>query len=176
MYIKLIRNKPQDNAITGRLLIDGRDFCNTLERVGYQIPALCYHLTVTFSPKFKRLLPLVTGVPRSPIGGTPSNSEASNRAKPVRYPAAICRTGIRFHRGTKPLHSTGCVLVPADKETELTNLVKNAQSNEEIILEVIDFRPGTEHGYNTPCPPELQKHVIDSNRGKRRLNDFHPEK
>ena len=34
MYIRLIRNKPQGNAITGRLVVDGRWFCNTLERVG----------------------------------------------------------------------------------------------------------------------------------------------
>ena len=66
MYIRLIRNKPQGNAITGRLVINGRWFCNTLERVGYQIPALCYHVVVTMSPKFKRLLPLVQNVPASP--------------------------------------------------------------------------------------------------------------
>ena len=131
MYIKLIRNEPQGSAITGRLVIDGRWFCNTMERVGYQIPAICYPVRVTHSPKFKRLLPIVQNVPQ--------------------------RSGIRIHNGTKPEHSTGCVLVPADKEIELTNLLKNAQSNEEIILEVIDFRHGTEYGYNTPCPPELQK-------------------
>ena len=110
MYLKLFRNMPQGSAISGRLVIDGRYFCNTLERVGYQIPAICYSVRVTMSPRFKRLLPIVQNVPQ--------------------------RSGIRFHRGTKPLHSTGCVLVPADKETELTNLLKNAQSNEEIILEV----------------------------------------
>ena len=153
MYIRLIRNQAKGTAITGRLVIDGRWFCNTLERVGYQIPALCYHVAVTQSPKFKRLLPLVTGVPRLPIGGTPSN-----RAKPVQYPAAECRTGIRFHRGTKPEHSTGCILVPVDKEKQLTDLILKVQNDhEEIILEVIDFTPGTEYGYNTPCPPELQK-------------------
>ena len=37
MLIKLIRNKPQGNAITGRLIIDGRWFCDTLERKGYEI-------------------------------------------------------------------------------------------------------------------------------------------
>ena len=131
MYLKLFRNKPQGSAITGRLVIDGRWFCNTLERVGYQIPAICYPVRVTMSHRFKRLLPIVQNVPQ--------------------------RSGIRFHRGSKTQHSTGCILVPADKETELTNLLKNAQSNEEIILEVIDFRPGTEYGYNTPCPTELQK-------------------
>ena len=153
MYIKLIRNQPQGTAITGRLVIDGRYFCNTLERVGYQIPALCYPVRVTHSPKFRRLLPIVQNVPQ--------------------------RSGIRFHRGTKPQHSTGCILVIADNATqpytilhnstppqgrtaadveqELTRLILKAQNtHEEIILEVIDFRPGTELGYNTPCPPELQ--------------------
>ena len=200
MYIRLIRNKPQGNAITGRLVIDGRWYCNTLERVGYQIPALCYHVAVTQSPKFKRLLPLVTGVPRT-----------GDKAM---------RQGIRFHRGTKPEHSTGCILVvgdnnnnnsnninqqllrsqqhsersgegnsvplgcvvpqrnvvedkvvevvdnktpvgcrsAADIESQLTQLLFQAQNaHEEIILEVIDFTPGTEYGYNHPCPPELQK-------------------
>ena len=132
MYIYLYRNQPKGNALTGRLVINGRYFCNTLERVGYQIPALCYHIAVTQSPKFKRLLPVVQNVPQ--------------------------RSGIRFHRGTKPTHSTGCILVPADKELELTNLLKQTQDNhEEIILEVTDFHPGTEYGYDHPCPPELQK-------------------
>ena len=65
MYIHLYRNQPQGSAITGRLVIDGRWFCNTLERVGYQIPALFYPVKVTMSPKFKRLLPLVCGVPQT---------------------------------------------------------------------------------------------------------------
>ena len=169
MYIQLIRNNPQGNAITGRLVVDGRWFCNTLERVGYQIPALCYHVAVTQSPKFKRLLPLVQNVPAKP---TPNPSLKGRE---------YYRQGIRFHRGTKPQHSTGCILVLADNnpmplhstpytlhppqgrtaadvEQELTRLILQAQNNhEEIILEVTDFRPGTEYGYNTMCPPELQK-------------------
>ena len=150
MYIRLIRNKPQGNAITGRLVIDGRWFCYTLERVGYQIPALCYHVAVTMSPKFKRLLPLVQNVPQ--------------------------RSGIRFHRGTKPQHSTGCILIPADKEKALTDFILKAQNeHEEIILEVIDYRPGTEYGYNTPCVRELQQHEIDARRAEQRYYELHPE-
>ena len=150
MYVQLIRNQPKANAITGRLIINGRWFCNTLERVGYQIPALCYHVAVTQSPKFKRLLPIVQNVPQ--------------------------RSGIRFHRGTRPEHSTGCILVLADNtptplhptpytlhhpqgrtsadvEIALTDLILNTQNaHEEIILEVTDFRHGTEYGYNTQCP------------------------
>lgn len=132
MYIRLIRNQPKGIAITGRLVIDGRWFCDTLERVGYQIPAICYPIRVTQSPKFRRLLPIVQNVPQ--------------------------RSGIRFHRGTKPEHSTGCILLP-DLETQnkFTNLLLDTQNtHEEIIFEVIDFRPGTEYGYNTQCPPELQ--------------------
>ena len=167
MYIRLIRNKSQGYAITGRLVINGRWFCNTLERVGYQIPAHCYHIAVTMSPKFRRLLPIVENVTQ--------------------------RSGIRLHRGTKPEHSTGCILVVADNpsrareligaevvdnnvvevvdnktpvgcrsaadvEQSLTQLLLQTQeAHEEIILEVTDFRPGTEYGYNTPCPSELQK-------------------
>ena len=198
MYIRLIRNKPQGNAITGRLVINGRWFCYTLERVGYQIPALCYYVAVTMSPKFKRLLPIVQNVPQ--------------------------RSGIRFHRGTKPEHSTGCILVVADNhsrsreflsrrwlerslstiraevvennvvevvdsnnpivgcrsaadvEKQLTDLILKAQNeHEEIILEVIDYRPGTEYGYNTPCVRELQQHEIDARRAEQRYYELHPE-
>ena len=106
MYIRLIRNKPQGNAITARLVIDGRWYCNTLERVGYQIPALCYHVAVTQSPKFKRLLPLVTGVPRT--GDKATGDKAM-------------RQGIRIHRGTKPEHSTGCILVVGDNNNNNSN-------------------------------------------------------
>jgi hypothetical protein len=93
MYLQLIRNQPQGSSITGRLIIDGTFFCNTLERKGYQILALCYHVAVTQSPKFKRLLPIVQNVPN--------------------------RSGIRIHRGTKPEHSTGCILVVADNSQPL---------------------------------------------------------
>ena len=179
MYIQLIRNKPQGNAITGRLVVDGRWFCNTLERVGYQIPALCYHVAVTQSPKFKQLLPLVQNVPRT-----------GDKAM---------RQGIRIHRGSKPEHSTGCVLVVADNnpmplhstpytlhppqgrtaadvEQELTRLILQTQeSHEEIILEVFDFRPGTEYGYNHPCERELQQHEIDARRAEQRYYELHPE-
>ena len=224
MYIRLIRNAPKGNSITGRLVIDGRWFCNTLERVGYEIPALCYHVTVTMSPKFKRLLPLVTGVPRSvescrivQCGVELSSTDKTT----LRHTTQITlRTGIRFHRGSRPEHSTGCILVVADNvagvhnkdnsnnpiarptlalamaedvisplplsnvgEAELLSmlsssrntppvgcrsaaeveqaltqlLLKAQQAHEEIILEVTDFRPGTEYGYDHPCEPELQK-------------------
>ena len=109
MLIQLIRNQPKASAITGRLVINGRWFCNTLERVGYQIPALCYHVAVTQSPKFKRLLPLVQNVPRK-----------GDKAM---------RQGIRIHRGSKPEHSTGCILVVADNINDNNNNLINDNTN-----------------------------------------------
>jgi hypothetical protein len=163
MYIRLIRNEAKGNAITGRLVIDGRWFCNTLERVGYEILALCYHVAVTQSPKFKRLLPLVCGVPQT---------EAKRREG---YEAM--RQGIRFHAGWKPEHSTGCILVP-DRATEdkLTQIILKAQKeHEEVILEVTDYKPGTEYGYNHPCEHELQQHEIDARRAEQRYYELFPE-
>ncbi len=270
MLIKLIRNKPQGNAITGRLIIDGRWFCNTLERKGYEILALCYHVAVTMSPKFKRLLPLVTGVPRSIVQNgvavvqngvelsstettTPHNATQPlhNATQPPHHatPCAM-RTGIRFHRGTKPEHSTGCILVLADNKNDNTDnlrpnqiaphsptrligdpayplgaqgeyssprqevdcrgmlsklssndnsslssnkpnigcrsaaevenqltqlLLKTQNDHEEIILEVIDYRPDTDAGYDIPCPIELQQHKIDERRAAKRLCQFFRE-
>ena len=210
MYIRLIRNEAKGNAITGRLVIDGRWFCNTLERKGVEIPALCYHVCVTQSPKFKRLLPLVTGVPRTPqIGyGTATPIGRANGAMGYRQ-------GIRIHRGSKPEHSSGCVLVVADNKNNLNNLqstpkinrffgdpatnqlpgalkgigrsaadvereltsliLKAQQEHEEIILEVSDFRAGTEYGYNNPCERELQQYEIDARRAEQRYYELHPE-
>ena len=229
MYIRLIRNEAKGNAITGRLVIDGRWFCNTLERVGYEIPALCYHVVVTMSPKFKRMLPLVCGVPQT-VGDKAKGDKAPHDTSAVGDPAQAMRQGIRIHRGSKPEHSTGCVLVvadvkndnidnlrpnqyslgahgeqhsssslagaliasgtlsplsstnthpvgsrtAADVEKELTNkLLKAQQEHEEIILEVTDFRAGTELGYNSPCPRELQQHKIDTRHAEQRYLALH---
>ena len=212
MYIRLIRNKPQGNAITGRLVIDGRWFCYTLERVGYQIPALCYHVAVTQSPKFKRLLPLVQDVPASPKSSPKGKDFNADEKLPSLQGGVGGRLGISFHRGTRPEHSTGCILVVADNpsrsreliraevvennvvevvdsnnpivgcrsaadvEKQLTDLILKAQNeHEEIILEVTDFTPGTQYGYNTPCVRELQQHEIDARRAEQRYYELHPE-
>ena len=163
MYIRLIRNEAKGNAIAGRLVVDGRWFCDTLERKGYEILALCYHVQVTMSPKFKRLMPLVCGVPQT---------EAKRREG---YEAM--RQGIRFHAGWKPEHSTGCILVP-DRATEdkLTQIILKAQKeHEEVILEVTDYKPGTEYGYNHPCERELQQYEINARRAEQRYYELHPE-
>ena len=88
--------------------------CSTLENRDYLIPALIYRVSVTNSPKFRRLLPLLLQVPG--------------------------RTGIRIHRGTRPEHSQGCILVSASDEQSLTARFLSEQSaHEEIRLEIVQM-------------------------------------
>ena len=122
MLLRLQRQAPEGAAIHGKLYIDGEYFCDTLERTGVQILPLWYTVAVTMSPRFKRLLPIVERVPN--------------------------RTGIRFHVGTKPQHSSGCILVP-DRATEdrLVAVLKHQTpdtKHETIYLDVCDYRPDYE--------------------------------
>ena len=120
-YYKLIRMPTNGKAVRGCLYqaTESRfeetliPICDTLENADYLIPALIYGIGVTQSPKFKRLLPIVRQVPG--------------------------RTGIRFHRGTRPEHSKGCILVPPSMEQELTSRwLAEQTSHEEIRLEICD--------------------------------------
>ena len=122
MYLRLIRKPTHTNAVRGTLvevnsLWGDRVICDTLENRDYLIPEMFYPVSVTMSPKFGRLMPL--------IGQVPS------------------RSGIRIHRGTRPSHSTGCILVATrDVETSLTNyLLQIQRSHEEIRLEVTHWEP-----------------------------------
>lgn len=96
MLIRLLRNKPKANAISGRLILgDAPLTLATLEPWQYAIPAGCYRLRLTYSPTFQELLPLLDGVlgyARQPHNG-------------------IRRTGIRIHAGNTIADSRGCILV-----------------------------------------------------------------
>lgn len=75
-------------AVKGTITIpleQGTRLYPTLENADFLIPAGTYPLRLTWSPRFKKMLPLIDEVPD--------------------------REGIRIHLGTKPEHSTGCVLV-----------------------------------------------------------------
>ena len=108
---KLYRVSHYYNKRTGLLVERLHFICDTLENADYLIPALIYRITVTQSPKFKRLLPFINQVPG--------------------------RTGIRVHRGALPEHSRGCILVSADNEKRLTELwLKEQKEHEETRLEI----------------------------------------
>lgn len=72
------------DSIHGKLFVNGLFFCHTIERLSKAIPKGCYPLGISYSPKFKRVMPYVC-VPR--------------------------RKGIRIHCGNTSEDSQGCILV-----------------------------------------------------------------
>jgi hypothetical protein len=90
----------------------------TLENADFIIPVGTYPLNRTWSPKFKKLLPIVENVPD--------------------------REGIRIHMGTKPEHSEGCILTNyacmANINVLFNRVAKNNQmyeENEQIQLQIV---------------------------------------
>ncbi len=74
MTLTLHRDRPDHTGTPGRLSIDGEPECFTLERTEVQIPAGRYRVAITFSPRFRRPLPLLVGVPgREGIRVHPAN-------------------------------------------------------------------------------------------------------
>ena len=109
--IRLIRKSKDGKAVLGVMRVGDTDVA-TLENDDYIIPIGTYPIAVTWSPKFKRMLPIVLNVPG--------------------------RSGIRVHRGTKPEHSRGCILVSAATEQELTVKWLALQASNEPIKITIE--------------------------------------
>ena len=109
--IHLIRKSKDGKAVRGCLRLGAQEVA-TLENEDYIIPCGTYPIAVTWSPKFKRMLPLVLNVKG--------------------------RSGIRFHRGTKPEHSRGCILVSAAMEQQLTAKWLALQASKEPIKITIE--------------------------------------
>ena len=138
MYLKLLREPADGKSVRGvlyqvhfeRLGAYGHSekltkICDTLENCDYLIPPLIYRVMVTMSPKFKRLLPVLCGVP-----ATPEHPSADGRTGGL-------RSGIRIHRGFRPEHSEGCILVPgAEMEAYVTGLLARECREGEVRLEV----------------------------------------
>lgn len=99
MKILVDRRYKKEKYTIGKMYIDGEYFCDTLEDTvrpkGVKIygetaiPASTYKVVLSYSPKFKRILPEVLSVPMF--------------------------TGIRIHRGSYPQDTLGCVLVGKNK-------------------------------------------------------------
>ena len=121
----LTRNRQTGKAVLGKLVIpfsripiyegepDAR--VNTIENADFIIPAGTYPLARTWSPKFKKLLPIVEDVPD--------------------------REGIRIHRGTIPEHSTGCILTDMTGQSMLDvlfNRINNYYEDEKVFIDVRD--------------------------------------
>jgi acetolactate synthase regulatory subunit len=123
LTITLHRNRPKGKAVTGTLALDlvqkddslKRYELPTLENADYLIPAGTYPVERTWSPKFKKFLPEILDVPD--------------------------RFGIRMHRGTKPEHSQGCILLDMAGMTyvdTLFNQLDKYYDDEKVQIEIID--------------------------------------
>ena len=112
----LTRNNRRNKGVYGTITIpfeDGPRSFDTIENADYLIPAGTYPLRLTWSPKFKKLMPLVDEVPG--------------------------REGIRIHMGTKPEHSLGCILVSylaLETIKIFFNQQKKWYDNEELSIEI----------------------------------------
>jgi len=151
MILRLLRDIPDGESLTGTLYVDGQEFCRTLERMSKAIPALWYRVQVTMSPKFKRLLPLVLNVPS--------------------------RSGIRFHVGTLPRHSSGCILVGSRLlEDQLTRTLLTAQhDHEDIYLDIVAPNLHPAPLYDEPCPPTECMHFVEAERIRQDYYLRHPD-
>lgn len=129
MRIRVERKWPKDDYIMGRFFIDGKLLCNSLEppwrnNARYTaIPRGVYEVEMTYSAKFRRVLPLLCDVPR--------------------------RSGVRIHKGNLPSHTQGCILVGENTqkgkvlnstvwEQQICRMLQDAQDRGEIIqIEIV---------------------------------------
>ena len=116
--VTLTRKSKIGRAVNGSITfpIGERSFSYpTIENADFIIPAGTYPLNRTWSPKFKKLLPIIEEVPE--------------------------REGIRIHTGTKPEHSTGCVLVTPMAAANLDimfNYIEKNYEDENVQIEITD--------------------------------------
>ena len=119
MIIQLIRQQTQGKAVRGQIALPFDPnkplVYPTLENADFLIAPGKYPLRLTWSPRFKKLTPEVCDVPD--------------------------RAGLRFHLGTKPEHSQGCVLLQPEALANLKifiNRIKNSYEDEELFIEITD--------------------------------------
>ncbi|AFF28259.1 gp261 [Sphingomonas phage PAU] len=109
MDLLVIRDLATDNETLGKLYIDGKFFCYTLEDVSRPVKLYgdtCipyddnYKVKTTNSPRFGRPLPLVWNN---------SKDESVTNRNGDRW------SGIRFHGGNHHMHTLGCLLVAKNR-------------------------------------------------------------
>ena len=116
--VTLIRQSKTGKAVNGTITfpIGEKTYSYpTIENADFIIPAGTYPLNRTWSPKFKKLLPIIEEVPE--------------------------RDGIRIHMGTKPEHSEGCILSNFAAISNLDvmfNYIEHNYEDEETCIEIID--------------------------------------
>ena len=109
IYRYIFNTEEGERSTIGDLFIDDEWFCYTLEdeirsdggKIKHKtaIPAGKYKVMLTYSPRFKRQLPLIW------------NTEGKDGSKWVAGKGGDKWTGVRFHGGKDEDHSSGCPLI-----------------------------------------------------------------
>lgn len=131
MQLELRRIFKAEEYTIGRLYIDGNYFCDTLEDAARApgvkiagktaIPAGTYKIILNYSHRFKRILPLLLGVPMF--------------------------SGIRIHAGNTAEDTEGCILV--GKNTQKGKVLESKVTFEKlfkILFVAVENGPSPEPG------------------------------
>lgn len=130
MNLLIKRTDFTDKSTVGELYVNDAFFCYTLEDVVREekiknetaIPSGEYEITITYSPRFKRYLPLLHNVPNF--------------------------SGVRIHSGNTHRDTEGCILVGMTKTKDFIGnsrtafnklypmLVHASQQGEKILLKI----------------------------------------
>jgi hypothetical protein len=131
MNLKLVRKRLTEESTIGVLSVNGKTECFTLEDKvraiklpgKTAIPSGIYEITITFSDRFKKPLPLLLNVPNF--------------------------TGIRIHSGNTAADTEGCILVGQTEAKDfiaksvaafkpLLTKLEAALKKEKIFIEVVN--------------------------------------
>lgn len=107
--LTLQRQLISQNTTIGRLFIDDHFYCDTLEPTNRMVKSGTYEVKVTYSPRFKRDLPILCNVPG--------------------------RDGIRIHSGNVFRDSQGCILV-GDQVGEEFKLMASRATCDALVEEL----------------------------------------
>ena len=122
-HLLLVRDTFTDKSTIGKLTLEGTHICDILEDTDRQlesnpkskvygetaIPRGTYEVVLTYSPRFKKILPLLLKVPGY--------------------------EGVRIHTGNKPEDTDGCLIV-GERDQSKPNYVINSRSALDRFKEV----------------------------------------
>ena len=115
LTLKLIRKSSAGKAVFGTMVLpleQGEFVADTIENADFLIPAGKYPLRLTWSPRFKKLMPLIDEVP---LADTALEHEPKYILAVSTRACSALPKNVKFSGapdfGTKPEHSQGCVLV-----------------------------------------------------------------
>lgn len=120
MTLHVKRSAASPNETCGALYINGAYYAPTIEPSASAahpcIAAGDYSVVITYSPRFRKPLPLLVGVQG--------------------------RSGIRIHGGTRAEHTQGCICIPLAKMPQLITIINSAlTNNEKVYIRITDPCP-----------------------------------